>query len=220
MVDLLWQTFNNAFSQIFAGLPHLIVGVAIAALFIIIGYIVGYFSKIVIKSALKSFKLDEWAKEHDFKDAVGGVELSSLVGSFVKWYVVLVFFTQATAFIQLSSIRTFMEAIVYFAPLVFFSIVILTLGILFGKFARNKVEQTQHKFKRLLGGTIEAVVVFLSLLVALRSIRVDVSILENAFLIAFASFFIVLSIVFGLTLGFAFKDEAKGLVDEIKKNLR
>lgn len=201
-------------------LPQILVGVSIAVLFLVLGWIVGYFAKIVVKNILNALKLDEWAAEHKLKDAVGGVELSSLAGSFAKWYIIIIFLTQATEFVQLNSFKTFMNALVFFLPVLLSALILFSLGMLFAKFVRNKLEATQHKYKRIAGKVLETLVVFVTLLMALRMIGINVSFLENAFLIAVASFFIVLSLIFGISLGLAFKDDAKVMVEEIRKGLK
>ncbi len=218
--QMIWFSFVEAFNRIFSQLPQLLVGVSIAVLFLIVGWIIGHFAKLVVKHALNALKLDEWAKEHKLKEATGGLDLSSLAGSFVKWYIIIIFLTEATRYVGLVSIRTFMNALVYFAPIVLISLIILTLGVLFAKFCRNKIEATNHKFKKMLGGVVEAIIIFVSLLIALRRVGIDVSILENAFTLAFGAFVLVMAVVLGLSIAFAFKDEVRDFTDELRRGFR
>lgn len=220
VVYMIVSAFSATWTRLVNQLPQILVGVSIAVLFLIVGYIIALFAKIIVKKALNALKLDEWAAEHKLKDAVGGIELSSLAGSFVKWYIFLVFLVQATEFVGLKSVRTFMDALVYFAPLALSALIILTLGVLLSKFVRNKIEATHHKYRKTGGIIVEVLVIFVTLLVSLRTVGINVSVLENAFLLAVGAFFLILALIFGLSLGLAFKEDAKSFVDEMRKGMR
>ena len=164
--------------------------------------------------------LDEWAREHKLRDAIAGIPLSELVGSFVKLYVILIFLAQAADFVLLGSIRTFLNALVYYIPLVIAGLIILVLGVLLAKFVRNKIEATQHKFKKAAASVIEFIIIYVALVIALKRIGIDVSLLEYAFLVAFTVFVVLIAVVIGLGVGSAFKDDAKDFVADLKKDLR
>ena len=219
-LTLLWDALLTAERKIFAQLPQVIVGIAMALLLIIVGWVIGYFAKIVVKNALKALRLDEWAEQHQLHDSIGGLELSSLAGSFVKWYIIIIFIAQATEFVGLASIRTFMNAVTYFAPLALFAAIVVTIGVLLGKFVRYKFEATDHKYKRTIGTVIEFTVVYVMLLVSLRAVGIDIFVLESAFLLAFGAFVLTLALVFGLSIGLAFRDDAKGFIQEFRKNIK
>ena len=221
--DVVYMIVNSLYAtwtRLFAQLPQTLVGVSIAVLILIVGYVVAYFSKIIVKRGLNALKLDEWAAEHRLREAVGGIELSSLAGSFVKWYIFLVFLVEATGYVGLRSVRTFMEALVYFAPAALTALIILTLGILFAKFLRNKIEATHHKYKKTGSTIVETLTIFIALLVSLKTVGIDVSVLENAFLLAVGAFFLIIALIFGISLGLAFQADAKSFVEEIRKGMK
>lgn len=224
MADIISQTMSQIQSglvnQIIAtafGVPALIFGLAIAALIIIVGWIIGKFLGGIVSKLLKAAQLDEWAKQHKLKEAVGGVELSVLAGAFVKWYAVLIFLTEAVAFVRMDSIRTFMNALIYYIPILLAALVIIVLGLLLAKFVRNKIEATQHKYKKTAARIAEVIIIYLSVVIGLKRVGIDVSILEYAFLIAFAAFVIVVALVLGISFGLAFKKDAKQLVNDLKR---
>ena len=113
-----------------------------------------------------------------------------------------------------------MNALVFYAPNVFISLVLLTMGLLFARFIRNKINDTNFKVKKQLAAVTEALVVFVVLLIALRKAGVNVAVLENAFLIFFGALVLVLAVVFGLSVGFAFKEDIKSLVEDVRRNIR
>jgi hypothetical protein len=219
-INFIWDGFNNVLGQLAVDLPEVVLGLLIALFFIVLGWLIGGIAKTVLIKILEFAKLDDWAKQHNLKDAVGGIALSSLAGSFLKYYVILLFLQQAADSVNLYSIRVFLEAVVFFIPVLLFSLAVLVLGLLLGKLVRNKVEQTKHAYKKSIGMLSELIIIYLALVLALDKIGLDVEILKNAFLIAFSAFVIVLALVFGISLGLSFKKEAKNLVDTMRKELK
>ena len=209
-----------AIQHLITGVPDALVGLAIAIIFIALGWVIGDVFKKLVARVLQAANIDEWAKEHKLKDAIAGIPLSELIGSFVKLYVILIFLEQATAFVLLGSIRTFLNALVYYIPLVIAGLIILVLGVLLGKFVRNKVEATQHKFKKAAANIVEFIIIYVALVIALKRIGIDVSLLEYAFLVAFTVFVVLIAVVIGLGVGTAFKEDAKDFVADLKKDLR
>ena len=65
-----------AFLNLLNGVPTALVGLAIAIIFLAIGWIIGDVLKKIVAKILQAAKLDEWAKEHKLKDAIAGMPLS------------------------------------------------------------------------------------------------------------------------------------------------
>ena len=219
-INFIWLGFQDILNNLAQSLPTVVLGLLVAAFFIIVGWLIGNFSKKVLIHLLQFAKLDEWAKANNLKDAVGGIHLSNLAGSFLKWYVILLFLQQAVDSVKLNSIKVFLEAIVFFIPVLLFAVAVFVLGLLLGRFVKNKIMATNHKHKKSMGSIVEMVIIYLSLILALERIGLNVQILKDAFLIAFSAFVIVLALVFGVSLGLAFKKEAKDLVNTLKKEMK
>ena len=138
----------------------------------------------------------------------------------MKLYVILTFLTQATEFVMLGSIRAFLNALIYYIPLVIAGLIIIVLGLLLARFVRNKIDATQHKFKKTFAGVAEIVIIYLAVVIALRRIGIDVTLLEWGFLIALTVFLVVIALIIGLGVASAFKDDAREFVSEIKKEMK
>ncbi len=219
-VSFIWNGFQEVLTRLFMQIPAVVLGLLVAVFFIILGWLIGEFAKKLLTKVLQFAKLDEWAKQHNLRDAVGGVHLSSIAGSFLKWYIILLFLQQSVEAIRLNSIKVFLEAVIFFIPVLLFALAVFVLGLLLAKFVKNKILATNHKHKKSLSNIVEIIIIYLSLLLALERIGLNVDILKNAFLIAFGAFVIVLALVFGITLALAYKGEAKEIVDNLKKEMR
>jgi len=210
----------RALQHLIGGVPDALVGLAVAVIFIALGWIIGDLFKKIVARVLQAAKLDEWAKEHKLRDAIAGIPLSELAGSFVKLYVILIFLSQATEFVLLGSIRTFLNALIYYIPLIIAGLIILTLGVLLAKFVRNKIEATQHRFKKTAANIVEFIIIYVALVIALRRVGIDVGLLEWAFIVAFTVFVVLIAVVIGVGVGSAFKEDARDFVAELKKDLK
>jgi len=219
-ITFIWKGFQDILVNLAIDLPIVILGLLVALFFIIIGYLLGAFAKSILIKILQFGKLDEWAKEHNLRDAVGGIHLTVLAGSFLKWYIILLFLQQAVDSVQLNSIKIFLEALVFFIPVLLFALAVFVLGLLLAKYVKNKIELTKHAHKKTIAMLAELIIIYLALLLALDKIGLNVDILKQAFLIAFGAFVVVLALVFGVSLGLAFKKEAKDLVNTFKKEIK
>ncbi|MEK6942155.1 MAG: hypothetical protein AABW85_04840 [archaeon] len=219
-INYIWDGFKSVIIGLGNFLPTVVLGLLIALFFVALGWVLGNIAKKLLIEILNFAKLDEWAKEHDLRGAVGGMPLSVIAGSFLKWYVVLLFLEQALNSVQLDSLRTFMQALVTFIPILLFAMAVFVLGLLLAKFVKNKIDETNAKYKKTFGSVVELIIIYLSLVLALEKVGLNVEVLKNAFLIAFSAFVIVIALVFGISLALAFKDEAKDAVDMIKREMR
>jgi hypothetical protein len=93
----------------------------------------------------------------------------------------------------------------------------IIVGLLLARYARNSVQATTHKYKRPVALVLELAIIYLSVVLALRTVGIPVTILEDAFRIAFAAFSLVVAIVIGLSFGLAFREDAQKLVGELRK---
>ena len=80
----LWASFLNVFPGIIAALVVLVIGSLIGLLF----------GKILTK-VLQEAKVDEWLKKRGLGKALEGMQLSNVLGSVLKWYIIIVFMGEA-----------------------------------------------------------------------------------------------------------------------------
>lgn len=190
-----------------------------AVLIIILGWFVGVILKKVVSVLLNSLKLDDWAKDHGVDKAVGGVPLSGVVGSFVKWYTVLFFLIQAANWVQLVTIQSALIEIAKYLPILLSAAAIVVVGLIVSKMVRNKIDATGFKKKKTLAALVQWIIIYLAVILGLKNAGFDVAILEMAFLIALSAFVLLIAIIVGISFGMSFKQEAQELMQGVKKDL-
>ncbi len=184
---------------------------------VLIGYFVAKVIKQVVIKLLQSTKVDQWVDEQNLTAAIGGREVSVLTGSIVKWWIIAVVLQQALISLNLGVLGGYLGAISNYILIGLVALVMIIVGMLLGRYARNAVQATSHKYKKTVGIALELVIIYVALVLALRTIGINVSILEDAFRIGFAAFALTLAIILGLSFGLAFKEDAQWIVSELKR---
>ncbi len=211
------QTIIAALTKLGTATVDFLPNFAAALIIVAIGWLIGMALKTLIELVLKTINLDQMIEEQNLSSALGGKNISSLIGSFVKWYIIAVFLAQATKTFQLEILGDFLNRLALFIPVVLVALVIIAIGLLIARYVRNALEVTTHSHRKTIALVVEIAIVYLSVVVGLGSVGIDVSILEDVFRIAFTAFALTIAIIAGISFGFAFKDDAKKLLKEFQK---
>ncbi|MFA5126115.1 MAG: hypothetical protein WC462_03885 [archaeon] len=220
MVDFISDTinaFSSALAQLNSSLISALPSIFAAIIFIIVGYFVGWLLKQLVIHLLKMAHFDDFMSEQRLVGSIWNKKISELSGSIVKWYIFFVFLKQAVELVQLSTINEVLGFWINFALLCLAALVVLIAGLIIARYIRNVIELSKNSAKKIAGLIVELTIVYIAVVMAIRIIGLPTGMLEAAFLIAFAGFILSLSIVIGLSFGFALKDEAKTIVKELKK---
>ena len=128
--DLVTQTglgLQGALINIWNEFIRVVPGLIAAVIVLIVGWIIAKILKEVTIRLLQKTKIDHYLEDRGLSDSVGGVEVSVIVGSLIKWYVLILFLAQAVAFIEMAVLRRFAEVLVFYVPLVLGAAVILII---------------------------------------------------------------------------------------------
>ena len=226
MVDLLEQLaqgIEQAGVRVWTSFVEVVPALILAIIIIIIGWLIGKIVKKIVIKILQSTKVDQWIDEQNLTAAIGGKEMSALIGSFVKWYIIWVALWVAADSIKLQGLSQFVQALVFYIPQVLAALLVVILGLLLGRYLKNALEATQHRFKKPAAALTEMVVVLFAGILALTLVlgegKVQILVqLLNIFLTPFLwSIAIAIGIVVGLSFGLAFKSEIQKFATDIKK---
>jgi hypothetical protein len=199
--------------SIINSLPSLFV----AILFIVIGYGIGILAKAIVVKGLQQTKIDQWMEEQNLVGAIGNKEVSGIAGSIVKWYLFFIFLKQAVEIVQLATLNDFLGFWINYMLLILGAIVLVLAGLIIGRYVRNAIESTSHSLKRIAGVVMEVIIVYIAIVMAIRTIGLPTQVLEVAFLIGVAGFVGSLGIAIGISFGLALKGEAGTFIKEMKK---
>ncbi len=229
-IESLTSVGNDILTRFAQVVPDLI----LAIILVLIGWLVARIVKQVVIKILQSTKVDQWIDEQNLTAAIGGKEISAIAGSLTKWYIIGLFLAQAAELLSLATFKQYLTALFIEAPgggtPVFFAllgaVVVMLVGLLIARYARNIIEATTFKLKRVAGILAEAIVVIFAGLISLNLVfGRDAAILIqnqiNAFITPFIwAFAIVLAVVLGLRILIDWKADLKKLSDELRKALK
>lgn len=234
IVDNIAGSLGNMWANLVDEFARAFPSIVVAIVLVVVGVFLALAAKRIVKAVLQSTKVDSWIDEQNLTAAIGGKEISSLAASLVKWYIIGLFLAQAVSRLDLAIFSEYLQMLfvkgqnntmpVFFALLGAFIFVVA--GLLTARYARNWIEASTFKMKRLLGAMTEAIILIFAGIIALtmvlgKEIADTIVNLLNIFLTPFIwAFAIVLAIVVGISLLANSQEELKKVSQELKKAMK
>jgi hypothetical protein len=163
-----YTSFLTPFTDFLVSLLFLIV-------LVIIGLLLGGFLYKITKDSLVAVGLEAELEKHHVADSLGGIPLSSILASIVKWYVVLVLLTTGTQqFLSTVvigteelALKTTMEGLMAYIPQAILGVLILIATLIIADFASTNIKKKKLAFSDLLGVGVEIIILFFGVILAL-----------------------------------------------------
>jgi hypothetical protein len=226
-IESLTTVGNDIVTRFAQVVPDLI----LAIILVLIGLLIARIVKQVVIKILQSTKVDQWIDEQNLTAAIGGKEISAIVGSLTKWYVIGLFLAQAAGLLKLATFERYLTTLfietqgggtpVFFALLG--AVVVMLVGLLIARYARNIIEATTFKLKRVAGILAEAIIIVFAGIISLNlvfgeGVAMQVLGLLTTFIEPFLQAFAwVIAIVVGVTLLLDRTDDIKKVLRDVKK---
>ncbi len=209
----------DPFRVLFYALVSILPGIILALLVLILGYVVAYFLGYIVRWLVEK-AVGKQLREAHLSKAVGHTNWSSLIGELVKWFVFVIFLNVSVSILRIDTLSSLLGSFVRWLPNLLFAVIIFFAGIALAHYVDLQItSHTKMKGMRVITGIVKGVIVFLALLVGLNQIGIDVSILENSFLILVGALGLGVALALGIGLGLGLKGEATDIVKRFKKNL-
>ena len=204
----------SIFDSIVGEVPYLIGAVVV----LIVGYFVGLALGHVSRVILLRLGFDKWIeREQISKKRVHG---SAIVGEFIKWFTFVAFLTQAVSLIKFDTISSLLSRFALWLPNVLFAAAVLIVGLALAHFVESKVTRASELSSvRFTAKVLKIILMIIFVVVALRLVLPQVTLLENLVLIIVAALGVGIALALGIGFGLGMKKEAEGLLGEIKKRI-
>ena len=188
-------------------------------LLLAIGYVIGWLVKKLIVKLVESMRMDEWLEEQNLSSAIGGKTIASIIGSIVKWSIVALFLARAVKIFEFTAFQAKLEELVLeIVPAIIIAVVIGLIGLIIGRYVRNLIEVSMTKFRKVLGFSVEILIIYMAIVIALKLAGIPVDILIEAFRIGFGGIVLALVIAVGMSFGLASVEDARKILKDIKKS--
>lgn len=206
--------------SIWYGIIQTVPGIVAAIILLIIGYLVAMLIAYIVDNLLEKIKFDKWVldKTHAAK-AFGKFKLGKFLALITKWYVFILFLPPAAALIKLNALSSFLMAVAMWIPNVIIAIILAMIGVALAFYIENKIIETKVKAASILALIAKVIIYVFTILIVLDQVGIRIAVAQTSFLIILAGVMLAIAMVLGIGFGFAFRDEAKKIIKDVKKKL-
>lgn len=207
---------SNLWNGVIGIFPGLIAGLVIAVLGYFIALILGY----AVKMILHKTKLDDYLEKLKLPKSIGKIKASIALGTLTKWYIFILFLQAAVDIMNLGTLSLMLSQLVLWLPQLILAVLTVFLGMFIAHYLSHQIElHSEMKGIKLASSFFRVLIIFIAVVIALEEIGLDLSILENAFLILLGSLGLGFALAIGLSFGLGAKDEAKDFASKFRKSL-
>lgn len=204
----LWKDFIAIFPSI-----------VVALLLLILGYFIGWAIGHAVRWLLEKAGLDDAVKRSHVTKEAGHTHIPNLLGELTKWFVFLIFLRYAVGVLNLSAISDLLGQFVQWLPHVLIALIIFFVGVALAHYVGIKIrEHTKMRGMLIIAGLVRVVILYLVLVIGLSQLGLDVTVLQNAFLILLGALGLGFALAMGIGLGLGLRDHADELVSHVRKN--
>ncbi len=199
-------------------LPKVIFALVLFGLGWVCGVVAGRAAKHIIgllriDKALHSAGMDIVSEKAGFHVTVAG-----FIGSFVKWFIILVFTVASTDILGLKQVTELIAEVLTYIPNVLVAVIILVVAALLGDFVArlvsHSVQATGLHQARFVGAVSKWSIVIFGIILALAQLQIATSMLE----VLFAGVVFAAALAFGLAFGLGGRDAAARFLEKISQN--
>jgi hypothetical protein len=211
------QSLANPFVTFWNSLVFYLPGVVAALVIIVLGYWLGLIAGTIVKQLIKKFRIDRWVSRTGRGDALGGLQVSTLSGQLVKWWIFVVFLAPAADMVKLDQLSELLQAIALWAPNLIVAIILMIGGLIFADFLADSAASAKKlKGIKAVSTVIRIVIIIFFADVALRQVGIRIVLAELTILIIVSGIVLALAIGFGLGL----KEEARDIIKGWRRKLK
>lgn len=223
MVITDWSTattgaLQDGWTRIVNYLPNLLGAIVI----IIIGVLVANLVKWIVVRVVETSGLQRWFEELQFsqtlKDAKLNTNLSTLIGEFLKWVIIILFLIPSVSILGLPQVSSLLNDIIRYLPNVGSAVIILFLGALFAEFIGNIVRATAASLGANTSLTLSIVSRYIIYVFAGLAAIAQLGIAPEVINILLTGLVAAGAIATGLAFGLGGKDAAADLVSKIRRD--
>lgn len=180
----------------------------------------------ITKEFLISIGLESELGKHRVADSIGGIPISNILASIVKWYTVLLFIWQGLVVFnapfsispEFNKLGMVMEGVlVGYVPEAILGLLVLLVALIIADFVGSNIRKRNVSFAEILAMGAETMIVFFGAVLALPKFGIhNVSILEDSFKILMVGISVGLAIALGLGLKDVVAEAGKDIIKKRK----
>jgi hypothetical protein len=218
-----WQTLLGALDTFYAGVVRFLPGLLAAAVILMIGVVIGWVIKVVVRRALAMAKFDSFCDSSGVSQVLSRADIratpSRLIGALFFWLVFLSFLMAGLSALHIVVIDRLISEFFLYLPRILAALAILLVGFLLANFlsraALLAAVNASVPSPRAISLVVKFLITILSFAMALEQLEIAKTIVIAAFVISFGAVMLGLAIAFGL----GGKEVAKRVLERQLKDL-
>ncbi len=177
-----------------------------AIFLIILGWIIAKIISFIVRKALKAIGFDKLAQKANFDELLSGANItltpSSVVGKFVYWVIILLFFVTASDTLGWSVVSESISDLIAYLPQLFSAIVLFVIGFYIASFVKKGLktilESLAVSSSRIISGFAFYLILVIITITALNQAGVDTAIVTSNVTIIVAGIILAFAVSFGI----------------------
>lgn len=205
MAEMVFQALDQAGRNFLQAVADLVPRAVLTISIVLVGWLIASVLRWLTRTLLQRIGFDRLCARQGVTDMLRAAELPEperLVAAIVFWVVWIGFLLSGVDVLGLTAVRGMIDEFALFVPRLMVAIVIVVVGVVFANVAWRATQLAAVNAKvpspRVLSGTVRALVLLLTMAMALDQIAVARTIVLTAFAIAFGAVMFGLAIAFGV----------------------
>lgn len=194
-------------------------GIISAGIVILIGYVFALIAGIAVRNVLYRINLDKRFRRGDLEDSLGQVSLSKLFGNIATWYVFIIFLSRAVDLLEFGILSIFLRSVVMWLPNLIAAIIMMLSGVIAADYAAERVSDIKTRHIGIVANVARWSIITVVGLIALEQIGVNVSLAKDLLLLLFGAVILAFALAIGIGFGLAIKEEARGIIRDLRKGM-
>ncbi|PIO00585.1 hypothetical protein COT72_00720 [archaeon CG10_big_fil_rev_8_21_14_0_10_43_11] len=187
-----------------------------ASIILLLGWITAVIVEKVIMRVLLEIKLDTWEKKYRIDKALYGLRLVTIISQAIKWYVLLVFLSEAAKVLSLEFIAGMLQRVLSSLQEWVLGGAMIGAALIIGHRVQEKIEESNMLFGAIGSRIVYFVILYFALVLALPKFGfVNTEILVETFKFLAAGLSVGLAIAVGIAFGNALREPVKKVVDDM-----
>jgi len=218
---LLMDTLQMAVDETVIRAAEAFPGLVAAIIIFLIGWVFAVILSRLFSGMLKAIRLESFLKEHKLEDAIGTVKLSDVLVKLLKYYVLLLFLQAAVDLVDLGTLTSFMSSLLSYAPVLIGASLVLLISVILGEYLKEVIKElSKSPLVKLIARLTKLLVIYVGATMALETMGIRASILNELFTIIVAAIAFGISLAVGIAFGLGGQDEAKDIIKKSRKHLK
>ncbi len=153
------------------------------------------------------------------KRADSALTVTKLLGELLRWFIILVFLIPAVDQLGLSQVNEVIKSLLYYIPNVVVAVIIVTIGSVFAKIARDFVTATASSLGTQTARSAGQIARWSLMIFALLAALAQLGVAQDLIKILFTGFVAMLAIAGGLAFGLGGKESAESMLKKMRDEL-